>query len=258
MAAGGFQRELIAKIRALGRGRRPLPPLAVSSPAAGIPAAATATASAGTQAAAIALRPLPALAPRVLLIGSSTGGPQALNALAGGIGPVVDRAPVLITQHMPGTFTTVLAEHLGRSSGRVTAEGQDGEPIRAGRIYIAPGGRHMRVERRAGVPVIALNDGPQLNFCRPAVDHLFSSGAAVWKSGVLAVVLTGMGQDGAAGAGDIVAAGGSVIVQDPSSSVVWGMPGSVAHAGLASAVLALDQIGPKLVRLFSGGARDAA
>ena len=201
----------------------------------------------------IVLRPFPATLPRVLLIGSSTGGPQALNALIANIQPVVDQAPVLITQHMPATFTTILAEHLARASGRPASEAVDGEPVRVGRIYVAPGGRHMRVARRDGEPVITLDDGALVHFCKPAVDPLLASAAAVWGNWSLAVILTGMGTDGTRGAAEIVAAGGCVIAQDEASSVVWGMPGSAAHAGVCSAVLPLDQIAPKIVRLFGGG-----
>ena len=188
----------------------------------------------------------------MLLIGSSTGGPQALTGLVGQLGPVLDRYPVLITQHMPPTFTTILAEHLARASRRTAHEAVDGEPIVAGTIYLAPGGRHMAVTRRDGQPAIALDDGPLVNFCKPAVDPLFSSAAQLWGGGVLAVVLTGMGSDGTHGAQDIAAAGGSVIAQDEATSVVWGMPGSAANAGVCSAVLPLDAIGPKVVRLFGG------
>jgi two-component system, chemotaxis family, protein-glutamate methylesterase/glutaminase len=191
-------------------------------------------------------------APRALLIGSSTGGPQALMALVTELGPVIDRFPVLITQHMPPTFTTILAEHLARSSHRPAHEGVDGEIVKAGHIYLAPGGRHMRVARHGCDVVIALDDGPPVNFCKPAVDPLFSSAIDVWQGGVLAVVLTGMGSDGMRGGKEIVAAGGSVIAQDEASSVVWGMPGAVANAGICAAILPLNQIAPKLVRLFSG------
>ncbi|HEY4855422.1 MAG TPA: chemotaxis response regulator protein-glutamate methylesterase [Xanthobacteraceae bacterium] len=201
----------------------------------------------------LVLRPFPPTRPRVLLIGSSTGGPQALNAILGAMGRVIDTAPVLIAQHMPATFTAILAEHLARLSGRPAAEAVSGELIRAGQIYIAPGGRHMRVTRCDGHPFVLLDDGPPVNFCKPSVDPLFTSAAAVWGPWNLALILTGMGVDGARGAAQIVTAGGCVIAQDEASSVVWGMPGSVAQAGLASAVLPLDQIGPKLVRLFCGG-----
>ena len=257
-----FQRELIDKIRALGARRK----RGLTAPRVIVPGAAVAPARAdqppldapslapgAPEPDKILLRPLPPIPPRVLLIGASTGGPQALNAIVAEIGSVIDQAPVLVTQHMPPTFTAILAEHLARTSGRPAGEAEDGEPVRAGRIYVARGGRHMRVVRRDGEAVIALDDGPPIKFCKPSVDPLFSSAAAVWGAAILALVLTGMGSDGARGAGEIVAVGGGVIVQDEASSVVWGMPGTVAHAGLASAVLPLDQIGPKIARIFSGG-----
>jgi two-component system, chemotaxis family, protein-glutamate methylesterase/glutaminase len=190
--------------------------------------------------------------PRVLVIGSSTGGPQALMALVTELGPVIDRFPVLITQHMPPTFTTILAEHLARSSRRPAQEAVDGEVVKPGRIYLAPGGRHMRVARHGAEVVIALDNGPPVNFCKPAVDPLFISAIDVWQGGTLALLLTGMGSDGMRGGKDIVAAGGSVIAQDEATSVVWGMPGSAANAGICSAILPLNQIAPKLVRLFAG------
>jgi len=201
---------------------------------------------------ALMRRPFSTLAPRVLLIGSSTGGPQALMSLVAEIGPVIDRFPVLITQHMPPTFTTILAEHLARSSRRPAHEAVDGETVRPGRIYLAPGGRHMRVARQGTNVAIALDDGPPVNFCKPAVDPLFTSALDVWQGGTLAVILTGMGSDGTRGGRDIVAAGGSVIAQDEATSVVWGMPGAAANAGICAAVLPLDEIALRLNRLFSG------
>ena len=146
----------------------------------------------------------------------------------------------------------VLAEHLKGAAGRDAHEGEDGEPVLAGGIYVAPGGRHMRVVRGPGGVRIALGDDPPINFCKPAVDALFSSAAAAWGAGNLALVLTGMGTDGTRGAADLVAAGGSVIAQDEATSVVWGMPRSVAQAGLCSAVLPLDQIAANVTRLFFG------
>jgi two-component system chemotaxis response regulator CheB len=201
---------------------------------------------------ALKLRPLSLMPPRVLLIGASTGGPQALNRVLAQVGNVIDQAPVLVVQHMPPTFTTILAEHLTRAVGRPAHEAVDGEEVRAGQIYIAPGGRHMRVVRRAGNPTIAIEDGPLVNFCKPAVDPLFDSAAEIWGGKNLAVVLTGMGSDGTRGAANLVAAGSTVLAQDEESSVVWGMPGSVANAGLCSAVLPLDRIAPKIIRLFAG------
>jgi two-component system, chemotaxis family, protein-glutamate methylesterase/glutaminase len=253
-----FRRELIEKIRQLGGRRRGLALPAARAPAAvpvspirpiGTPLERPVAAHAAPS---IKLRPFSPVIPRALLIGSSTGGPQALNAIVSRIAPVVDGIPVLITQHMPPMFTTILAEHLARSAERPAREAAHGEPIQAGTIYVAPGGRHMRVAQHNGASVIALDDGPLVNFCRPAVDPLFASAARVYGCAALAVILTGMGTDGAHGAGDIAAAGGSVIAQDEATSVVWGMPGAAAHAGVCSAVLPLDQIGPKLLRLFAG------
>ncbi|HKS19895.1 MAG TPA: chemotaxis response regulator protein-glutamate methylesterase [Bradyrhizobium sp.] len=253
-AAEIFRHDLLQKIRHLGAKVRRT---AIASPSLAPmqervreaelkPAPGTAT---PTQ---LVRRPFSMLAPRVLLIGSSTGGPQALMSLVAEIGPVIDRFPVLITQHMPPTFTTILAEHLARSSHRPAHEAVDGELIKPGQIYLAPGGRHMKVVRHGADAAIALDDGPQVNFCKPAVDPLFTSALDVWHGGTLAVILTGMGSDGMRGGKDIVGAGGSVIAQDEATSVVWGMPGAAANAGICAAVLPLNQIAPKLVQLFSG------
>jgi two-component system chemotaxis response regulator CheB len=244
-----FRRELIEKIVELGGRRRRRRGEASGKPVA-LLRPGLRPVPAGAQ--PIALRTFSIVAPRVLLVGASTGGPQALRGLASQLATVCDRVPVLITQHMPPTFTTIMAEHLARACGRPAHEPHDGEPIRPGTIYLAPGGRHMQVERRDRLPVVALDDGPLVNFCRPAVDPLFASAAQVWGGAVLALVLTGMGADGARGAAAIVAAGGSIVAQDEASSVVWGMPGAVARAGLCSAVLPLDRIAPKLVELFTG------
>ena len=248
-AAEIFRHDLIQKIRHLGakvrRAATPSPPLAPREPLPRQPLAPVAQPQ-------LMRRAFSTQAPRALLIGSSTGGPQALMTLVTELGPVIDRFPVLITQHMPPTFTTILAEHLARSSHRPAHEAVDGEIVKAGQIYLAQGGRHMRVARHGTDVVIALDDGPPVNFCRPAVDPLFTSAIDVWQGGILAVVLTGMGSDGMRGGKEIVAAGGSVIAQDEASSVVWGMPGAAANAGICAAVLPLNQIAPKLVRLFSG------
>ena len=248
-----FRRDLIEKIRNLGlRAKR----FRVAEGGARTPLGdAPLTLPPKLRAAAqqIVLRAMPASPPRVLLIGSSTGGPQALNGLITQIGHVLDRAPVLITQHMPPTFTTILAEHLARLANRPVREAVDGEEINAGTVYLAPGGKHMAVKRReGGVPVIALDGGPLINFCKPAVDPLFTSAAQVWGQKVLALVLTGMGSDGLRGSQAIAEAGGSILAQDEATSVVWGMPGQVAHAGLASAILPLNDIAPKLRLLFTG------
>ena len=251
-----FRRDLIEKIRQLGlRSKR----MRAATPRVRAPVAEALTipplkarATMLGVAQPSLLRPMPTLPPRVLVIGSSTGGPQALNTIVGQIGGVIDRVPVLITQHMPPTFTTVLAEHLARLSGRPVREAEEGQEVNAGTIYIAPGGRHMSVAGRNGTSVIALNDGPPLNFCKPAVDPLFSSAAKVWGHRVLGLILTGMGSDGLRGARAIITAGGHILAQDEATSVVWGMPGQVAHAGLCSAVLPLNEIAGKLSRLFGG------
>jgi two-component system chemotaxis response regulator CheB len=253
-AAETFRHDLIQKIRHLGaKVRRPVtvasPPLA---PTFGRAAAAVARPLAPVANPQLLRRAFSTHPPRALLIGASTGGPQALMTLVSEIGPLIDRFPVLITQHMPPTFTTILAEHLARASHRPAHEGIDGEIIRPGKIYLAPGGRHMRVVRQGGNAAIALDDGPPVNFCRPAVDPLFASAIEVWQGGILAVVLTGMGSDGMRGGKEIVAAGGSIIAQDEASSVVWGMPGAATHAGICAAVLPLGQIAPKLIQLFAG------
>jgi two-component system, chemotaxis family, protein-glutamate methylesterase/glutaminase len=253
-AADIFHHDLIQKIRSLGAKLRRSGHISPAHAPASAPDKAR---DLNPRPTPVALPPLVRRAfsnqtPRVLVIGSSTGGPQALMALVTDLGPVIDRFPVLITQHMPPTFTTILAEHLARSSRRPAQEAVDGEVVKPGRIYLAPGGRHMRVARHGADAVIALDNGPPVNFCKPAVDPLFTSAIDVWQGGTLALLLTGMGSDGMRGGKDIVAAGGSVIAQDEATSVVWGMPGSAANAGICSAILPLNQIAPKLVRLFAG------
>lgn len=254
-AAETFRHDLVQKIRHLGAKARRSSSFTHAHPHAVVPDRArdgALRAPAAVATAPIVRRNFSTQNPRVLLIGSSTGGPQALMSVVAEIGPVIDRFPVLITQHMPPTFTTILGEHLARASHRPAREAIDGEAVKPGHIYLAPGGRHMRVARHGTETVIVLDDGAPINFCKPAVDPLFTSAIDVWQGGILALVLTGMGSDGMRGGKDIVTAGGSVIAQDEATSVVWGMPGAAAHAGICSAVLPLNQIAPKLVRLFSG------
>jgi two-component system chemotaxis response regulator CheB len=262
LTSASFQRELIDKIRALGvRRRRRAPPLHARRHGASAPRRPASavqqvgrwrSAASESEPHVLKLRPFSAAVPRVLLIGASTGGPQALSRLVSRLDAIAGSTPILITQHMPATFTTILAEHLARTSAKPVREAVDGEPVLAGQIYLAPGGKHMRVARRNGAAVIDLDDGPPLHFCKPAVDHLFTSASEVWGPWNLALILTGMGTDGTLGAASIVENGGSVIAQDEATSVVWGMPGSAAEAGLCSAVLPIEQIGPKVVRLFLG------
>jgi two-component system chemotaxis response regulator CheB len=256
-AADIFKHDLLQKIRHLGMKVRRLKSATTPS-IVPVPVAAREAAPSFKPVTSIAAqaqlvkRPFSATMPRALLIGSSTGGPQALMTLVAEIGSVIDKVPVLITQHMPPTFTTILAEHLARASKRPAREGVDGEIVKAGQIYLAPGGKHMRAVKHGAQIAIALDDGPPVNFCKPAVDPLFTAAIDVWGSAILAVVLTGMGSDGMRGGKDIVAAGGNVIAQDEASSVVWGMPGAAANAGICSAILPLNQIGSKITRLFAG------
>ena len=275
-----FRTELVNKIKAIGgapedtgtqfRASRASERSAFSTPSARVqqsrqalaadaaagrkPATASVSPSASTIAGpnGITLRKLGSARPRALLIGSSTGGPQALEKLLQEIGPQMRSAPILITQHMPATFTAILAEHLARASGMPAAEAQDGEVVQNGHIYVAPGGKHMELTKQAGQAVIKLTDGPPVNFCKPAVDPFFETAAQVYGAAALGVILTGMGHDGAAGARHIVDAGGSILAQDEASSVVWGMPGAAAQAGVCSAVIPLNQIGSKVMRIFRG------
>lgn len=246
VSAEDFNRELVSKVKALGRRAQSLAGRAgtVARPAeAAVPAPKrpiVLSAPARTRPAAIA-------------IGSSTGGPQALLALLSGLrdGPM---QPIFVTQHMPPTFTAILAEHLKRASGRDTAEAVDGEAVVGGRVYIAPGDHHMRIERAPdGAFRIRLGKEPPEHFCRPAVDPMMRSLAAAYGGKVLAVILTGMGHDGAAGVREIAAAGGTVIAQDEATSVVWGMPGAAAATGVCTAVLPLKEIAPAVTRIAATG-----
>jgi chemotaxis response regulator CheB len=191
------------------------------------------------------------LRPELIAIGSSTGGPQALPEVLGRLTGRIHQ-PIVITQHMPAAFTQMLAEHLGRHASVPTVEARDGMPLVAGRVHIAPGGSHLVLAREAEQVVCHLNDGPPENFCKPAVDPMLRSVVNVYGGRALAVILTGMGQDGLRGCRTLVEAGGSVLAQDEASSVVWGMPGAVAQAGICRAVLPLDQIADSIVALAGG------
>jgi two-component system, chemotaxis family, protein-glutamate methylesterase/glutaminase len=243
--AGGmdFKTELLGKVKALGFARRRDPKRVVRP---GVSTAPRPTISplprSLTPAAPPTLRTHTPEPPDVIAIGSSTGGPQALFTVLGTMRAGTVRQPILITQHMPATFTTILAEHINRVSGWEAREGQDGEVITTGRVYIAPGDFHMVVEVKGADKVIRLNKNPPENFCRPAVDPMLRSISAAYGKRVLACILTGMGADGAKGGLTVVNAGGTVIAQDEASSVVWGMPGAAAAAGICSAILPLPDV----------------
>jgi two-component system chemotaxis response regulator CheB len=270
-----FRREIIGKVKGLARLRNRA--LAPARPPT-----------------SILLRPAPLLPPRILAIGSSTGGPQALFTLMQALGRSVN-VPVVLTQHMPATFTPILAEHITRLGGLPCAEAKDGEILLPGRIYLAPGDKHLIVEsanrpvsgQRAGHaadhrappqgnmagnvagnmagrmaggapsgPTRArLSTDPPENFCRPAVDPMLRSAASACDGRVLVAMLTGMGHDGLAGTRRVVEAGGAAIAQDEATSVVWGMPGAIAQAGLCHAVLPLPRLAPKLLEMLRGPAR---
>ena len=175
------------------------------------------------------------------MIGSSTGGPEALATVLTAL-PAALSVPVLVTQHIPPVFSRQLADRLNVKSQVTVREAVDGEPLAAGTVYLAPGDWHLRVKGRASAARVSLDQSAQENFCRPAVDVLFRSAAEVFGAHVLSVVLTGMGSDGALGSLAVAKAGGQVIAQDEATSVVWGMPGAVASTGTANQILALDRI----------------
>jgi two-component system chemotaxis response regulator CheB len=195
------------------------------------------------------VNPVPVMA---LAIGSSTGGPEALAEVFSQIKSYFE-VPVFVTQHMPASLIPLLAEHLGRVAQCPCSEAREGEVARPGSIYVAPGNRHLLVGGTRVEPVMHVTDGPQENFCRPSVDPMFRSLAKLYGSSLLAVVLTGMGQDGLNGARAVVAKGGTVLVQDQGTSVVWGMPGAVAAEGLAAGVLPLKKIGLEIAALMKEG-----
>lgn len=185
--------------------------------------------------------------PEVLAIGVSTGGPNALAALMPGLSRDFP-LPIVIVQHMPPLFTRLLAERLAAVSGLNAREGVAGSLLRSGEVWVAPGGFHMEVARTAEGVALRTHEGPPENSCRPAVDVLFRSVAQVFGANTLAVVLTGMGQDGLRGCEKIREAGGQILAQDEASSVVWGMPGAVSQAGLAHRVLPLSELAAEINR----------
>lgn len=184
--------------------------------------------------------------PEVIAIGASTGGPEALAKILAAL-PETLPVPVVVVQHMPAVFTRLFAERLDRTCAVQVVEATDGAPLRPGVVYVAPGDRHLEVTGGPGDRRTRLTDAPPENYCRPAVDVLFRSVAATFGAAALALVLTGMGSDGTRGAERLHEAGAPILVQDQPSSVVWGMPGSIAAAGLADLVLPLDELAPAVV-----------
>lgn len=247
--------ELVPKIHALvpghRRSERPVPARATTT---------TATATAATAAPAgrgpVRLRTVtPRTTPvRAVVLGSSTGGPAALAELVGGL-TEAPPVPVAVVQHMPAVFTRQLAERLDRIGPATVVEATDGAALLPGHVYVAPGGRHLLVAAERGGLRARLTDTPPVNYSRPSVDVLFRSAVAALGGELLAVVLTGMGADGAAGSGQVADAGGTVLVQDETTSVVWGMPGATATAGHAHAVLPLPEIASAMRRVMGEARR---
>jgi two-component system chemotaxis response regulator CheB len=186
--------------------------------------------------------------PRVLAIGCSTGGPQALADVLKAL-PAYFALPVVVVQHMPPVFTKLLAERLSAECKLKVAEATEGAELVRGRILLAPGDYHLKVRRSGSGAFATLDQGPQENSCRPSVDVLFRSLAQHYRNEVLSVVLTGMGNDGLAGATALRQAGSRCLVQDEATSVVWGMPGAIARAGLANEVLPLNRIAAEILKL---------
>lgn len=260
--------ELIPKIKVLVPHRTGAPAGAPGAPAprtrpdAAGPAAAPAApvASSANARRPVVTRQAPAPHPvSAVIIGSSTGGPEALSKVIGALSSAPP-VPVLVVQHMPPVFTRQLAARLDRLGPATVVEAADGDLLQPGTVYIAPGDHHLELSRSAGMLRVKLTDGPPVNFCRPAVDVLFRSAVRELGGQLLALVLTGMGADGRTGCEDVVGAGGTVLVQDEPSSVVWGMPGAVATAGFAHRVLPLTEVAPTLESVLAraGAGRPAA
>jgi two-component system, chemotaxis family, protein-glutamate methylesterase/glutaminase len=190
--------------------------------------------------------------PKVLLIGVSTGGPAALSEIL----PTIPKSfplPVLLVQHMPPLFTRMLADRLNSQCQLTVLEASEGMNVEAGKILIAPGDFHMKLVSTAGAVRVCLDQSPKENSCRPAVDVLFRSAADIYRGASLAVILTGMGQDGLEGVKLLKAKGAQVLAQDEASSVVWGMPGAIVHANLADRVLPLGNVVPEILSIAGRG-----
>lgn len=238
--------QLIPKILALCPRAGVTPAPSTLAPRVGAPAVAPTVPARPPKPAVV--RPATGSESRVdlLTIGVSTGGPDALTQVLAAL-PGDLPVPILVVQHMPPVFTKQFADRLNGRCSLAVSEAVPGDPVRPGKVLVAPGDFHMRVRRTGDSASVTLDQGTPENYCRPAVDVLFRSVAEAYGEHVLAVVLTGMGSDGLRASGDIVSAGGTVFAQDEATSVVWGMPGAVAVAGLASRILPLMEIAPAIV-----------
>lgn len=257
--AGDFKGEIIRVIKALGKRKdAPHPAANAAAPAPGTLATApSAGMFAGGHGTTLKSKtpfelrkhlPGEIFRPNLLAIGSSTGGPQALFKVISNFQNL--NVPIIITQHMPATFTKILAQHITMHTNVPTFEGENGMPIESGKAYVAPGGFHMTFVKKDNQIQVVLNEGPQENFCKPSVDPMIRSAMSIWGSKFLTVILTGMGSDGLPSCKQLVEAGGRVIAQDQETSVVWGMPGAVATHGLCTSVLPVQDIGPHVRQIF--------
>lgn len=240
VASTGFNAELLRLVKGLGGGQS-----APSSSPGPFLALRGGEVAAAKEPVPVKLRHDPTAytgKPDILAIGSSTGGPQALMTVIKDLADI--DIPVVITQHMPKTFTGVLARHIAQHCGVPCHEGSEHMPVEKGNVYVAPGGSHMIIKRNGeGHPYIHLDDGPPENFCKPSADPMLRSLVNVYGRKALALILTGMGRDGCDGCKLLTDHGGRVVAQDQATSIVWGMPGAVAEAGLCTAVLPLNEIG---------------
>lgn len=245
-SAEEFQQQLVTLVRGLGR---------LNRPSGMAPATVTNTAAPVILPKEIEERSAPATPyelntnpnaykgkPDILAIGSSTGGPQALFEVVKSFKNF--DIPIILTQHMPATFTAILAQHIETQTGVPSVEAAEGMDLQRGRVHIAPGGKHMLLKRSGIQTYLTLNDGPAENFCKPSVDPMLRSAIEIYGQKILMVMLTGMGADGLPSSRQLVEANGRVVAQDEASSVVWGMPGAVAVNGLCANVLPLQKIGP--------------
>lgn len=263
-----FKHNLLGLIRNLGSGRMP-----TASQAGGTSSSAASAAAPKPSATAslpgVGNNPMPSSVPnifkgeitkrakpqagwipKIVAIGSSTGGPQALFAVLKNLKNLP--VPIVITQHMPPTFTALLAQHITAQTGIEAFEAADGMAVEAGKVYVAAGGKHMLLKKGDdGKVTLKLDDGPMENFCKPAVDPMMRSILAIYGGKTLGVMLTGMGTDGLEGMRALIDAGGFLVAQDSQTSVVWGMPGAVAKAGLCSEILPVQDIGPWVYKIVT-------
>lgn len=246
-----FRNNLIQKVKALGqvaRNRREANKL--TGKGKGMPAGTGVVVAAKKKEFVLKERPNK-ITPDIIAIGSSTGGPQALMKLFDDLAKEDIKQPILITQHMPPTFTAILAANIAKNTGLNCKEAEDGEAVERGKIYMAKGGYHMKVQSSAGRKIIRLSEEAPENYCRPAVDPMIRSMVELYNNRVLAIILTGMGSDGLKACQYLSQQGGNVLAQDEATSVVWGMPGAVSMAGICSNVIPLGLMA-KEIKKYAG------